>query len=262
MKGKSISIHSSRGGTGKTLISTNLAVLYAQKGLNVALIDIDLRAPSLFGVFSKVLKNPIECWLNDYFDARCPAQNIFIDLSKELRTKGKLLVGFANPNVEVIRSTMDRSRAWEVAVIKRLFSLRTKLFDELGINLSILDTSPGVQYTSVNAVVSSDLSIVVTTPDSLDISSTESMIRELYDAFEKKTVVLINKFFPEARASKIEAKKETLRRIEQSIGRPVIGTIPCYCDVLQTDRSKILAVEKPNHPFVSGLKFIAAKLEE
>ena len=55
--GKSISIHSSRGGTGKTLLATNLAVLYAQSGLNVALIDLDFRAPSLMASSQNYLEN-------------------------------------------------------------------------------------------------------------------------------------------------------------------------------------------------------------
>jgi MinD-like ATPase involved in chromosome partitioning or flagellar assembly len=261
MKGKCISIHSSRGGTGKTLLVTNLAVLYAQKGLNVALIDVDFRAPSLFGVFSNILNTRVQFWLNDYLDGRCQAHDVMVNVSEGLGLKGKLLIGFANPNVEVIRSMLERSRAWEVAAIRRLFSLRSTLFGELGVDYCFFDTSPGVQYMSVNAAVSSDLSVVVTTLDSLDLSSTEGMIHELYDAFEKKTAVLINKVFPETHALDEAAKQRIVQRMEQTFGRPVLGAIPCYCDVLQTDRSVILAIEKPGHPFVRDLKAIAAKLE-
>ena len=59
-KGRVISIHSSRGGTGKTVIATNLAAIYANKGLNVALLDLDFRAPTLAAVFSKTIKRPIK----------------------------------------------------------------------------------------------------------------------------------------------------------------------------------------------------------
>jgi MinD-like ATPase involved in chromosome partitioning or flagellar assembly len=262
LRGKSISIHSSRGGTGKTLLATNLAVLLARKGLKVALLDVDLRAPSLFGVFSKVVSLPVNCWLNDYLDGRCQAADVVVDVSMGLGLPGKLLVGFANPNVEVIRSMVERSRAWEVATVRRLFLLRSKLFGELGVDYCFLDTSPGVQYTSVNATVSSDLAIVVTTLDSLDLTSTKDMLHELYDAFEKKTVVLINKVFPEARALDVEGKNGVVGRVEQVLGRPVLGAIPCYCDVLQTDRSVILAIDRTDHPFVRDLEAIAAKLEE
>ena len=75
MNKKCISIHSSRGGTGKSLLATNLAVLYAKKGLNVALLDLDFRAPSLEGIFSKAIPNPVDCWLNDYLNGRCSPQH-------------------------------------------------------------------------------------------------------------------------------------------------------------------------------------------
>jgi MinD-like ATPase involved in chromosome partitioning or flagellar assembly len=262
VKGKCISIHSSRGGTGKSLLATNLAVLYAKKGLNVALIDLDFRAPSLMGVFSKIIKPPFECWLNDYLNGRCSAQNAIVDISINYGLEGKLLVGLANPNVEVIRSMVEKSRGWEVTAVKRLFSLRSMLFEEMNVDRCFFDTSPGVQYMSVNAAVSSDLSIIVTTLDSLDLTGTANMLHELYDAFEKKTVIVINKVFPEARVPNNDRKQGVVKRVEEALGRPVLGAIPCYCDVLQTDRSSVLAIENPNHPFIKDLEAIVDKLEK
>ncbi len=53
---KTLAFHSSRGGTGKTVIATNLATIWAKKGLKIALLDLDFRAPSLAGTFSKAIK--------------------------------------------------------------------------------------------------------------------------------------------------------------------------------------------------------------
>ena len=262
MNHKCISIHSSRGGTGKSLLATNLSVLYAKKGLNVALLDLDFRAPSLEGIFSKIIKNPVECWLNDYLNGHCSAENATLDISENYNLKGKLLVGLANPSLDVMRSMAEKSRAWEVSAIKRLFSLRSFLYRDLKIDRVFLDTSPGVQYMSVNAAVSSDLSIVVTTLDSLDLSGTENMLHELYDAFEKKTAIVINKVYPQVLAPNNEWKQDIAKRVEKILGHSILGAIPCYCDVLQTDRSTILAIEKPNHPFIKNLEEIVNKLEQ
>jgi MinD-like ATPase involved in chromosome partitioning or flagellar assembly len=196
MKKMVLSIHSSRGGTGKTVIATNLAAIYAIKGLNVALLDLDFRAPSLADVFSKGIREPIKHWLNDFLDGRCKAEQTLTDVSEAYGLKGKLLLGLANPEIDAIRNTMEKSRAWEVTAVKRLFSLRSTLFENMDIDCCIFDTSPGVQYTSINAVVSSDVSVVVATLDSLELKGLGKMLAELYDAFGKKTVVLINKVFP------------------------------------------------------------------
>ncbi|MEJ2724265.1 MAG: P-loop NTPase, partial [Deltaproteobacteria bacterium] len=64
MRGKAISIHSSLGGTGKTVIAVNLAVILAKKGFKIAILDLDFRAPSLATVFSEGFETPVKCWLN------------------------------------------------------------------------------------------------------------------------------------------------------------------------------------------------------
>lgn len=56
MAGKTIAIHSSRGGTGKSVIATNLAIILARRGLNVALLDLDFRAPSRRQFFRRMKK--------------------------------------------------------------------------------------------------------------------------------------------------------------------------------------------------------------
>jgi MinD-like ATPase involved in chromosome partitioning or flagellar assembly len=259
--GKCVSIHSSRGGTGKTILATNLAVLFARKGLKVALLDLDFRAPSLEGVFSKTLKTPIECWLNDFLDGRCPAELVTIDITKKLDLPGQLLVGLADQSVEAVRSIAQKSRSWEVSAVRKLYTLRKKLFVEFGIDWCIFDTSPGVGYTSVNAAVSADVSVVVTTLDSLDMKGTENMMAGLYKEFAKRTFVVINKVFPETRTFANGEKAELLKHAETALKHPVLGAIPCYCDVLQTDRSTILAAQRPNHPFVLELERVAKKLE-
>lgn len=261
MRKKVMAIHSSRGGTGKTVIATNLAAIYALKGLNVALLDLDFRAPSLVDVFSKGIKEPVGHWLNDFLDGRCKAEQALIDVSEAYGLKGKLLLGLANPAVEAIRSIMEKSRTWEVTAVKRLFSLQSTLFEDMDIDYCILDTSPGVQYASVNAVVSSDLSVVVATPDSLELKGLENMLAELYDAFSKRTVVLVNKVFPETRVLSSDKQENLIDRMEKLLKHPIIGIIPCYCDVLQAKRTSLLAVDKPYHPFLRKLEEIAEKLE-
>ncbi|RLI20450.1 ParA family protein, partial [Candidatus Bathyarchaeota archaeon] len=45
--GKVIAVHSYKGGTGKTILSINLAAALVKHGKKVCLMDLDFRAPSL-----------------------------------------------------------------------------------------------------------------------------------------------------------------------------------------------------------------------
>jgi len=261
MREKVIAIHSSRGGTGKTTIATNLAVTYAREGLNIALLDLDFRAPSLFGAFSKGIQKPVKRWLNDFLLDRCTLEQALIDVSEDYGLEGKLLIGLANPAIEAIRNMMGRSRAWEVAAAKKLFSIRTSIFNDMHMDCCIFDTSPGIQYSSINGVVSSDVTVVVTTLDSLDVEGVKNMLVEFYDEFEKKSVILMNKAFPQTRMWSDNERNGLITKMEKDFKRPVIGVIPCYCDVLEATRDSLLVVENPDHPFLKDLQEVAMKLE-
>ena len=48
---KVISVHSFRGGTGKSNTTANLAAVYAQQGKRVAVIDTDIQSPGIHALF-------------------------------------------------------------------------------------------------------------------------------------------------------------------------------------------------------------------
>jgi septum site-determining protein MinD len=113
---KIIAIHSYKGGTGKTLLSLNLAALYANRGKSVCLFDLDFRAPSLQSILKA--KNT-EYWINDYLNGVCDIKKVLVDLSKTYAKRGKLLVGFANPSTEAIREMSAKDRKWEMKALGR-----------------------------------------------------------------------------------------------------------------------------------------------
>jgi chromosome partitioning protein len=117
-----------------------------------------------------------------------------------------------------------------------------------------------VQYSSINALVSSDVSMIITTLDSLDLKGTENMLVDLFGALDRKPVILVNKFLPETRIKSGKINEKIARKLEKTLKHSVIGVIPCYCDVLQTERTSLLAVENPNHPFIKNLEKVTEKL--
>jgi len=256
--GKIIAFHSYKGGTGKTLLSINLAATYVRKGKNVCLLDLDFRAPSLQARF-KTEGNGY--WLNDYLNGVCEINKVLTDLSHLSSRQGKFLVGLANPSTEAIREVSAKDRKWEMRALGRLLSLRSSLLNDMHLDYLILDTSPGLQYSSINAIVAADVALVVTSLDASDIKGTQRMTSELYDLFEKKTGIVVNKVLPDILSSTV-GKKNFSEHFHNTHNLPVLHTIPCFCDVLRAGGTCIFAEEKPEHAFAKTVEEIAQKIEK
>ena len=97
--------------------------------------------------------------------------------------------------------------------------------------------------------------------DASDIKGSQRMTRELYDLFEKKTGILVNKVIAEYLSSPEEAKKFN-KHMKSVHSLPILATIPCYCEVLRAAGDFIFSEEKPDHPFTENLDALATKVEK
>ena len=254
--GNIIALHSYKGGTGKTHISINLAVSFAKHGKKVCLMDLDFRAPSLATFFSH---EKVECWLNDYLNGTCKIDKALIDISHRINGGGKLSVVLANPSTEAIREMSAKDRKWEMRALGRLLALRNSLLNDKAFDYLIFDTSPGLQYSSINAIVSADLVIVATTFDRSDVEGTKRMLNELYDLFEKKTEIVMNRVLYDI--SSKSGKNSLEKKIEDVYQTPVLGMIPCFCDVARAEGAFIFVQEKPEHLFSKIVDKMSNKIE-
>ena len=245
-----ITVHSYKGGTGKTLLSVNLAVMFANRGKKTCLLDLDFRAPSLHVIF-KTAKS--EYWLNDYLNRACELDIVLKDCSSNCAEKEKLFVGLANPSTEAIREMASKNRKWEMEALCRLLALKESVVNESSFDYMILDSSPGLEYCSINAVVCADVVLVVTTLDESDLEGTKRMIEELYKICEKKTAVVLNKvpyrFLP----------IDNLERKLESLHLPIVGAIPCLCDIPEAGEY-FFVIKKPYHVFTKIIQKVATRI--
>jgi MinD-like ATPase involved in chromosome partitioning or flagellar assembly len=252
---KIIAVHSYKGGTGKTSISVNLAATFAKMGKKVCIFDLDFRAPSLFAI----LKTPnADFWLNDYLNNACEIDRTLIDLSSRIPGNGKYFACLANPSTEAIRDMSSKDRKWEMRALGRLLALRDSLIKDKEFDYLIFDTSPGLQYSSINAIVAADFVVVATTGDRSDVDGTKRMLSELYNLFEKKTGLVLNKVLDPSVTAK---KTEMQNRIKTDYQVPMLGIVPCFCEILRAEGNFIFVQDKPDHPFSKILAEMARKVD-
>jgi len=252
---KIIAVHSYKGGTGKTLLSVNLAATLAKNGKKVCIFDLDFRAPSLFAI----LKTPnTDYWLNDYLNNTCEIDKALIDLSSRIPGSGKFYACLANPSTEAIRDISSKDRKWEMRALGRLLALRETLLKDNKFDYLFFDTSPGLQYSSINAIVAADFVVVATTGDRSDVDGTKRMLAELYNLFEKKTGLVLNKVLDTSVTAK---KTEMQNKVKADYQVPLLGMVPCFCEILRAEGSLIFVQDRPDHPFTKILAEMVAKIE-
>ncbi len=246
--GVTVAVHSSKGGTGKTCISTNLAAMLANEGYDVCLLDMDLKAPSLCTFFNKYPK----WWLNEYLDGNCNIDSILNEIGPQFGTKGRFIIGLSNPDITEIRKISNMERKWQAKALKLLLDAKKSVFMN-GIDVLILDTGPGVEFESVNAIAIADIVLSIMKPDKISYKCTEQLVKGIYMTLEKKCYLVEN--MVHTCSIDLSGKKEVF-------GIPVIVSIPCMCDVPPRNDGLIMSLSDPDHVFTASLKKICLAIEE
>ena len=231
-----ITVHSYKGGTGKTNLSSNLAVVAANRAKRVALLELDLESPALHNAF----KNTRGKWINEFLETDTPIGDVLFDVSAHAKTSGMLQVALANPDMKAVRKSVGSDRKVQLESLKRLMSVHNDLkhYDYV-----FFDTSPGVTYASVNAVLAADRVIIVAKPDSFDVDGTDRLIKEFYENLDKKAGLVVNRVLT----------PETSKAVTDRIKVPLLQTIPCYCEVAIMDSGTLFVNARPDHPFSQNI---------
>ena len=128
-----ISLHSFRGGTGKSNTTANLATLLAGEGRRVGVIDTDIQSPGIHVLFG--LRGPqITHALNDYLWGRCSVADIARPVLQDVLPDRLFLIPSsikADDIVQVIRQGYD---------VRRLTMAFRELIDHLHLDVLLIDT--------------------------------------------------------------------------------------------------------------------------
>ena len=245
-----ITVHSYKGGTGKSLIAVTLALILAMKGKRVCLIDMDIPAPSLVSSF----ENRKKFWVNDFLNRICGINYVLNDYTPTGKVCGKLFVGLANPSNEAIRKISIVERKTSKQVLTRLLALKKEIAENDSFDYVIFDTSPGLNYLSITNIITADLVLVITSIDKSDLLGTRNLINELNDLFEKKSSIIINKV-PNGMAISEMVQELDSREL------PIIETVDCSCDILKAGGNYLFSLNNPLHPFTQKVSDVATKIE-
>jgi pilus assembly protein CpaE len=167
-----------KGGTGKTLTSTNLAVSLAQRGQQIALIDLDLQ----FGDVALCLGLPPEKTVYDL--AQSPGALDYDKLDSFLATHSsgvRTLIAPRRP---------DQASAVGAELLREIYAIMRAHFDWV-----VVDTPPGFTAEVITSIDSSTEVVMVGMLDSLSLKNTKLGLEtlELMKYDPDKIFLLLNR---------------------------------------------------------------------
>jgi len=271
-----IAIHSYKGGTGKTTIAANTAALLVKMGKKVAILDLDVYAPSLHNYF-KI--NPKK-WINDFLDNNADIYESIIDMTeilfkddqKQSNFTGKLYTGFSNPSRDAIfKFEMGNGTDYWKRQFRKLVFLREQIITKLDTDYIIIDTSPGIRHWSINALSIADKLILTMKMDDLDIEGTKKLLFEIYTTFVRFgaiSYILLNRIsgycIPatthDSNLEENQDHKKVLEELHAVTGANSLSPLPCYCDIQFSPREFLTVINNPNHPFSLKLRSIISEM--
>ena len=164
---KIVSIHSYRGGTGKSNTTANLAATVAMMGKRVGIVDTDIQSPGIHVLFG-LDEEKMDRALNDYLWGDCAIQDTAYDVSPVLQ-HGAGSVAVMSGNVYLVPSSI---RAGEIArVLREGYDVSLlndgfhNLIDRLGLDYLFIDTHPGLNEETLLSIAISDVLVLILRPD-------------------------------------------------------------------------------------------------
>jgi len=252
---KIISVHSFRGGTGKSNITANVAAQFAQKGKRVGVIDTDINSPGIHVLF-KMDEEEMDKTLNDYLWGKCAIEDAAYDVSKKIG-EGEVMV--MSGNIYLIPSSI---RAGEIARVLRegydvglLNDGFRALVDRLNLDYLFIDTHPGLNEETLLSVAISDLLIIILRTDQQDFQGTAVTVDVARKLDVPNLYLVVNK------AISSYDFDDLRRQVEETYGAPVAAIIPLSEDVAALQSSDIFSIRFPDHPISNDIRDIVAVVE-
>ena len=249
---KIVSVHSFRGGTGKSNTTANIAALLAADGLRVGIIDTDISSPGIHVLFGLV-EEDIKSSLNDYLWGQCDIEQAAQDVTARVGVpiKGKLFLVPSSMKPGDIAKVLREG--YDVGLLNDGYE---RLLDKLKLDVLMIDTHPGLNEETLLSIAISDALIIIMRPDSQDYQGTAVTVEVARKLDVPRLLLVVNKVPTSFNFAEVKA------RVEKTYASEVAGVLPHSDEMMVLASSGIFVLRYPNHPVTATLKQVANRVIE
>lgn len=248
-----ISIHSFRGGTGKSNTSSNLAGQLAAAGNRVAVVDTDIQSPGIHVLFG--FSDDLDNTLNDYLWGKIA----IADAAHEVTDKISASTPVADGGVlYLIPSSM---KSGDIArVLREGYDVGTlndgfrELARDLQLDYLLIDTHPGLNEETLLSITISDVLLLLMRPDRQDFQGTAVTVDVARKLGVPALFLVVNKV-----PSNIDAD-DLREQMNQVYGADVAAILPLAEEVVQNASEGLFSLTSPDHPWSVQIREAAARV--
>lgn len=243
-----ISIHSFRGGTGKSNTTANVATLLAAEGRRVGVVDTDIQSPGihvLFGVDQETLSHS----LNDYLWGRCAIEETAHDVTSGDLDGGRVFLIPSSIKPADIARVMHEG--YDVGLLNEGFR---DLIERLDLDALLLDTHPGLNEETLLSIAMSNSLAIIMRPDSQDYEGTSVTVSVARRLGVPRMVLVVNK------TPDVFDSAEVKARVEKTYDCEVAAVLPHSDEVMELSSAGVFALHHPDHPVTGLYRQVAARL--
>jgi MinD-like ATPase involved in chromosome partitioning or flagellar assembly len=247
---KIISIHSYRGGTGKSNITANLVTAIALQGKRVGVVDTDIQSPGIHNLFD-FDESKIDKTLNDYLWGRGAITAAAYDVSKAagINYQGRVFLIPSSVNPDEIARVL--SEGYNVSLLNQGFQ---ELINILKLDYLFIDTHPGLNREVFLSIAISNILLLVLRPDRQDFQGTAVIVDVARQLMVPQLRLLVNKVPSNINFTDLK------QQIENTYNTPVLAIFPVSEEMILLGSNGIFCQEYPHHEWSNKLMKVVAEI--
>jgi MinD-like ATPase involved in chromosome partitioning or flagellar assembly len=245
-----VSIHSFRGGTGKSNTTANLAAVLASSGKRVGIIDTDIQSPGIHVIFG-LDESKMNRSLNDYLWGRCAIEDTACEVTPPAVAAQRGAIFLIPSSVKTGEITRILQEGYDVGLLSDGFE---HLLEKLHLDFLLIDTHPGLNEETLLSIAISDVFLLILRPDRQDFQGTAVTVEVARRLNVPKMLLVVNKVLPSMDFAALKDQVEATYQV------PVAGMLPLNEEMIRLASAGIFVLEYPHHPFSREIGKIARQL--
>ena len=249
---KVVSIHSYRGGTGKSNFTANLATTIALQGNRVGVVDTDVPSPGIHNLFSLEPEQTNKT-LNNYLWGEAPIEDAAYDVGERMGVAGDGKLYLIPSSVRADDIARILKEGYDVRLMNDGFR---SLVKTLKLDYLFIDTHPGLSKETFLSIAISHVLILILRPDKQDYQGTAVTVDVARQLKVRKMLLAIHKVYS---SLNVDALKQ---KVEETYGETVAGLFPLSEDIVQLASEGVFCVNYPEHPVSQEFRKVAQQIVE